>query len=139
MRYLVLAALVVAAVRAALALSNKREFNGTDKTINLVALVMVHLQLVLGSLNYFLAARGLQALMNVEGAMKEPMLRYFGVEHITGMLIAIVLITVGYSKAKRAATSQGKHKAIALYFTLGLLLIFVMIPWPFLKDFGTWI
>jgi lauroyl/myristoyl acyltransferase len=55
------------------------------------------------------------------------------------MLIGITLVTLGYSKAKRIEESAKKYKTILTYFGIGLVIIFVMIPWPFMKEFGSWI
>jgi uncharacterized membrane protein SirB2 len=55
--------------------------------------------------------------------MKDATTRYWTVEHLTGMIIAIVLITIGHSKSKKAALPDGKNKAIAIFYTLALVII----------------
>ncbi len=70
-------------------------------------------------------------------SMKNPLMRFFSVEHITGMIVAIAMITVGYSRAKRMSSDKGKFKSIAIFFTIGLVLILAMIPWPFMAKFAT--
>ena len=69
-------------------------------------------------------------------AMKDAVMRFWLVEHLTGMLIGIALITVGRIAAKKAATDQAKFKKIAVFFTLGLLVILATIPWPFREALG---
>lgn len=55
------------------------------------------------------------------------------------MLLAAILITIGQVLSKKAATSSGKYLRLALFFTLGLLVIFFGIPWPFMKSWGVWL
>lgn len=69
-------------------------------------------------------------------AMKETALRYWLVEHMVGMLLGIILITVGRIAAKKAATDKEKFKKIAVFFTIGILIILATIPWPFREAVG---
>ena len=74
----------------------------------------------------------------MEGWMKVELLRFYGMEHILVMIIAIVLVTIGHGKAKRALDVTKKHKTIILYYSIGLLLILASIPWPFRKLGAGW-
>jgi len=67
----------------------------------------------------------------VEGFMKDTILRFYTVEHISLMLIAAIFITIGHSKSKKAEDSAAKFKKIAVFYTVTLLLVLVSIPWPF--------
>ena len=69
--------------------------------------------------------------MYFKEAVHERQLRFFGMEHITMMLIAITVITVGSIRAKRKSTDHDKFKTMALWFSVGLLLILMSIPWGF--------
>ena len=55
----------------------------------------------------------------------------FAVEHMTTMIIAVVLITLGYSRAKRRTSDGGKFKAIFWFYLIGLVIMLAGIPWPF--------
>jgi hypothetical protein len=66
--------------------------------------------------------------------MKETVLRFYLVEHISLMIVAIILITVGYSKAKKAAS----WKPVFTYYLIGLILILASIPWPFRIPVAGW-
>jgi hypothetical protein len=70
------------------------------------------------------------------GEMKEPLVRFFTVEHTLGMLIAAVLLTIGSAKAKRASSDEKKFKTIAWMFGISLLLVLACIPWPFREMFA---
>jgi predicted acyltransferase len=71
-----------------------------------------------------------------EAWMKNASQRFYGMEHLLLMLLAIVLITIGSAKAKRASTDEKKFKTTYLFFTLGLVLILAGIPWPFREALG---
>lgn len=137
-RYLVLLFLLAAIVDAVVALGGNKPYRKSSKLLALFALISTHIQLVLGLALYFLGDKGM-AMFKVADVMSISSARFFAVEHVTGMLLAITLITVGYSRAKRSATDRKKYITTALFYGLGLLIIFAMIPWPFMKEFGSWI
>jgi uncharacterized membrane protein YwaF len=76
----------------------------------------------------------------VEGWMTEKtgVLRFYGMEHILLMIIAIILVTIGHAKAKRASEPSKKHKTILLFYAIGLILIIASIPWPFRQLGAGW-
>jgi len=55
--------------------------------------------------------------------MQNPDLRYWTLEHLVMMLFAIALITVGHSRSKKIAAPEGKHRAIAIFYLLAVLVI----------------
>jgi membrane protein DedA with SNARE-associated domain len=101
--------------------------------INLFALITVHTQLLIGLVQYFFTSSKTNFS---SGWMKVELYRFYGMEHLVGMLIAIVLITVGYSKSKKAATDAEKFKKIKVFYLVGLILILASIPWPFRTALG---
>ena len=70
--------------------------------------------------------------------MKDAALRFYGMEHLIGMLIAIVIVTIGRKIAEKQELPAQKNKKIAIWYTLGLVLIFASIPWPFRGLGGQW-
>lgn len=125
--YLVLLALVVAVVHAVLGLAGKRPFTPTSRKLVLFGLIFAHLQFVFGLILYFISPMGIR---NLSGeTMKEPMARLLALEHPLMMLVAIILVTIGYVKAKRATVDARKFKLIAWFYGIGLLLILSRIPW----------
>jgi len=127
LRWIVLLLLILAVGTAFRKLRSGHEFNDNDRRMALFGLIGTHLQLVIGLVLYFISPK----VQFVAGVMADKVLRFYTVEHITVMLLAIVLITMGYSKAKRREKADGKFKAIATYYGIGLLLILISIPWPF--------
>jgi NADH:ubiquinone oxidoreductase subunit 2 (subunit N) len=123
--YLVLIALVIALLNSILGMNSKREFAAKDKRLALMGLIATHFQLVLGLLLYFISPVGLASL----GQMSNSALRLTSLEHPLINVIAIAIITIGWSKHKKANESQSKFKAIAVFYGIGLLLILSRIPW----------
>lgn len=127
LRWIVLLLLILAVGIAFRKVRSKSNYSESDRKIALFTLIGVHLQLVIGLVLYFISPK----VEFFAGIMKDPVFRFYTVEHITLMLIAIVLITMGYSKAKRRDTAEGKFRAVGTYYGIGLLLILISIPWPF--------
>lgn len=128
--YITLLILIFAVVNAVIGLSSKKEFTDKDLRISLFTLIVAHLQLIIGFIAYFLSAQFAYVLDNGMGAaMKEPTIRLFVIEHPLMMILAITLITMGFSKHKKQSTDNGKFKTIALYYGLGLLFVLSRIPW----------
>ena len=123
--YLALLLLVVAVVNALLGFSSKRTFTATDRKISLFALIFSHVQLLVGLILYFISPIGVALL----GEMKDAAIRLTSLEHPLINIIALVLITIGWSKHKRKDLDSEKFKAIWVGYGLGLLLILSRIPW----------
>ena len=123
--YLALLLLVVAVVNSLIGWSSKKEFTARDRKIALFGLIATHIQLLVGLILYFVSPLG----SAVFGQMKDAALRLTSLEHPLTNIIAITLITIGWSKHKKAATNEAKFKSIAIFFALGLLLILSRIPW----------
>lgn len=131
LRWIALILLVYAVINA-LSRKGSGDFSKKDKMVNLFAMVTLHVQLVLGLILYFTSGK-----VNFgQGWMKEDLFRFYGMEHFAGMLAAIVLVTIGYSKAKRSEAAIQKHKYTLTFYALGLILILAFIPWPFRTALG---
>jgi len=125
LRYLVLLFLILAIASAWSNWSKKADYPAGK--MPLLGFIFTHVQLLLGLALYFISPK----VQFASGVMKDTMLRFYTVEHITLMIVAIILITVGYSKAKRQAPAPQGHKTVFTYYLIGLILILVSIPWPF--------
>ena len=123
--YIALLLLVIAVVNSFIGMSSKKEFTAKDRKIALFGLIATHIQLLGGLILYFISPLG----SAVFGQMKDAALRLTSLEHPLTNLIAITLITIGWSKHKKAETNEAKFKSIAIFFGLGLLLILSRIPW----------
>jgi NADH:ubiquinone oxidoreductase subunit 2 (subunit N) len=123
--YLALLLLVVAVINSVIGMTSKKEFTAKDRKIALFGLIATHIQLVVGLILYFVSPLGLASF----GQMAESDIRIPSMEHPLVNIIAIVLITIGWSKHKKATTNEAKFKSIAIFYGLGLLLILSRIPW----------
>ena len=118
--------------KAAMGLSGKTAFAETDRKLGLFFMISNHTQLLIGLVLYlFLSPFGLNAItgLGMAEVMKNAEYRQIAVEHITTNIIAIVLITIGYSKNKRAFGDVAKHRNALIFYGLGLLLLLSRIPW----------
>ncbi|MBP8156938.1 MAG: hypothetical protein KAX93_01035 [Flavobacterium sp.] len=123
--YLALLLLVFAVVNSFVGMSSKKEFTAKDRKIALFGLIATHIQLLVGLILYFVSPLGSASF----GQMKDAALRLTSLEHPLTNIIAIVLITIGWSKHKKVETNTAKFKSIAVFYGLGLLLILIRIPW----------
>lgn len=135
LRWVALLLLLITIFKAFAGMSGNKVFTAGDKKLALFTLITMHLQLVIGLLLY-VTGKYYQAIDTTDETMKS-LNRFFRMEHSVMMLIAIALITIGYSKAKRASSSKAKFKSLAIFFTIGLVIILAMVPWPFMQKFAT--
>lgn len=125
--YLVLLALIIAILFMVRGMSGNRAFSKQDKMTVLIGLIFTHLQFLFGLIMYFVSPMGFN---NLSGeVMKDSTGRLYALEHPLMMLIAVILITIGYSKQKRQTTDKGKFKTVFIFYLLGLILILSRIPW----------
>ena len=128
--YVTLLILIFAVFNAFSGMASKRDFKDRDLRISLFTLIVAHFQLILGILAYFFSAQFQFLRDNGMGsAMQESDIRYFVVEHPLMRILAIVLITIGFSKHKRKTADSQKFKTIAVYYGVALVLVLSRIPW----------
>ena len=130
-RWLVLAALIVAIYRGFKGWLGKGTFTGTDKTIRQVAASMVHLQFLIGIILYFVSPLTGYLISHFSIAVKNPVISFFGMSHTATMFLAVVDVSIGIILSKRAVTDSKKFSMMALFYTSALIIILIMIPWPF--------
>lgn len=122
--YLALILLFLAVINAVLGYAGKKLFQPKDLRISLFALIFTHIQLVLGLILYIVSPYGLDSL----GQMKDPAIRLTSMEHPLINIVALALITIGWSKHKKV-DNRLKFQKIMIFYGLGLLLILIRIPW----------
>ena len=128
--YLALLLIVVATFNALYKFFAKKEFHPLDFRISLFTLIVFHIQLLIGIVLFFAGPYlSLISEMGMKDVMGDKLLRSNIVEHPLMMIIAIVFITVGYSKHKKKLTSTPKFKMIAIFYTLALICVLAKIPW----------
>jgi cytochrome b561 len=130
-RWLVLASLLVAIFRGYRGWFSNKPFSRFDNSVRQWTATITHIQLVLGICLYFVSPIINYFLHNFKEAVHQREVRFFGMEHNLMMLIAIIIITIGSAKAKRKLTDKEKFKTMAIWYTIGLLVILSSIPWSF--------
>lgn len=107
------------------------------KLFSTIFLASSHLQLVIGLLLYFIYSPWFDMLKeSPKEVMKNSQYRFFAVEHIAMMVIAIILVTIGHSKLKKALANNTKLSTPLILFVVALLVMLASIPWPFREALG---
>ncbi len=125
LRYIVLLLIGLALLLSVIALFARKDYTETNRKLSLFAMISTHTQLIFGFILYFFSP--LVNYRNMAEAMKDTMTRYWTVEHSVMMIFAVILITVGHIRAKKAVIALNKHRAIALYYGLAVLVILLAI------------
>lgn len=130
-RWFVLASLLFAIFRAYKGWLSKKTFSKFDNSVRHWTATIAHIQFIVGLLLYFASPIIDYFLHNYKEAVHLREIRFFGMEHSLMMMTAIVVITIGSVKAKRKPTDTEKFKTMAIWFSVGLLIILTSIPWSF--------
>lgn len=130
-RWLVLCSLVFAVYRAYSGWLMHKAFTAFDNRVRHISATIAHVQLIIGVWLYFISPIVKYFLDNFHSAVHQRQIRFFGMEHSTMMLTAIILITIGSAVSKRQTTDKGKFKTIALWYTIALVIILLNVPWSF--------
>ncbi len=115
-------------------LSGARQFTKSDKRPAMLLMITADIQLLLGLILYI--GNGWFKVLTGGGFMKIPAARFWAMEHLLGMLIAIILIHIGYSAVKKDIPDTAKFKKVFWYTLIALIAILITIPWPFREIIG---
>jgi uncharacterized membrane protein len=128
LRWIALLLLLLAIFNAFTAKSYEKK----HRLVNLFTMITFHTQLLIGLVLYY---KYMTPKIG-ENWMEHDASRFFGMEHLSGMLLAIIAITIGHSKSKKGADAAAKFKAIKVWYVLALILVLAFIPWPFRTELG---
>lgn len=133
LRWVILILLLVSLFRHLSGITSRKPFTKGDKKIDLFLMISAHIQLLIGLYQWFSGPWGLKLItQNGMGTvMKNSVFRFWAVEHMFGMLVAIILITIGRGVAKKSISDLRKHKKAFWLFLLALIIILATVPWPF--------
>ena len=126
--YLALLALVLVIIWALVGALSGRDFQEKDRKIALIAFILCHIQLLVGLILYFVSPLG-YSLLAGGGAMADATARLTALEHPLINILAIVLVSVGFIRAKKLESSTAKFRSIYMMYAIGLILILSRIPW----------
>jgi hypothetical protein len=119
-------AILVAIVQAFNGMTRRGDYGQKHNRWSLITLIAFHLQLVLGLVLYF--AKGWYTRL---GEMSDSTIRFWSVEHLVAMILAIALVTLGRIRSKKASSGPVKHRRQFWFFLIALLIVLANVPWPF--------
>lgn len=136
-RWIVLLLLLFAIINSLIA--GNRPYIRTDNRLGLLLTIAADLMLLIGIALWFTSDKwGYSQIKaaGMEAVMKNSTLRFFTIEHMIGMLIAIILIHIGKAQGKKRIADKSKHRRTLIFYLLALLIILASVPWPF-RELGT--
>lgn len=111
-------------------MSGKKAFTKADKRWALFLMICADIQLLLGLYLYY--AKNWWGVLTGGGAMANKYNRFWSVEHLTGMLLGIILIHLGYAAAKNVKLADAmRYKRMFWYTLIAIIVIVATVPWPF--------
>ncbi|HRP89318.1 MAG TPA: hypothetical protein PKX92_04720 [Edaphocola sp.] len=141
LRYLIVIIAIWAIIKAMSGMGGGKSFTKGDQKPGLFFLICMDLQLVIGLVLYFMGNWGYKLISNggMGEVMKNSTSRFFAMEHAVGMIIALILVHIGYAASKKASnTDQQKFKKSFWMYLIGFLLILAFVPWPFRELGRSW-
>ena len=139
LRWIILVLLVLSIVKSYTGWKQKKVFSQGDRKIWLFTMIAAHTTLILGLYQWLAGRYGMLTTELPAGTtsmMKDKFYRFFWMEHPLTMILAIVMITLGYGVAKKAIPDETKYRKAFWFFVIALLLIFIGMPWPFREIIG---
>ena len=136
-RWIVLLLLIFAILNSLIA--GDRPYIKTDNRLGLLLIIFADLMLLVGIYLWFVGPLGYKLIQNAgsfSGVMKDPYSRFFAIEHLVGMLIAVILIHIGKAQGRRRISDKAKHRRTMIFYLVALLIILASIPWPFREAFA---
>lgn len=130
-RWIVLLLLVFAILNSLIA--GNRPYIRTDNRLGLLLTIFADLMLLIGIYLWFVGPWGYKQIeaSGMTAVMKDPSTRFFAIEHMAGMLIAIILIHIGKAQGRKKISDKAKHRRTLIFYFLALLIILASVPWPF--------
>lgn len=139
LRYLIILVAIWAIIKAASGMGGGKSYTKSDQRPGLFYLIFMDLQLIVGLLLYVMGNFGIKQIEAMGGmgeVMKNNVARFFVMEHTLGMILAIILVHIGYANTKKANLSDRKKFSKSFWFFLiSFIVILASIPWPF-RDLG---
>ena len=132
LRWVILILLLLSIIQSFIGWIKKRELREGDAKLWLFTMICAHTTLLIGLILLFFGRFGILSAGLPEGVvlMKDKFYRSFWIEHPTGMVIAIILITLGRGVVKKQITDPLKYKRAFWFFLLALVIILATVPWP---------
>lgn len=135
-RWIVLLLLLVA-IFSSLTAGNRPYTRGDNRT-GVLLTIFTDIMFLVGVVLYFAGNWGYKLFQqySMGEIMNDPYRRFFAVEHISLMLIAVILIHIGKAQGRKNISDRARHRRTLIFYFIALLLILVAVPWPFREGFA---
>lgn len=132
LRWVILILLVYSIIRSLIAATTEKPFTKAQIKASLILMISAHLTLLLGLYQWFTGNVGFKMIQSagMSEVMKNASTRFWAVEHISAMIVAIVFITLGKRVANKNVSDMIKNRQTFIYYVLALILILIATPWP---------
>ncbi|HYF31188.1 MAG TPA: hypothetical protein VD993_08725 [Chitinophagaceae bacterium] len=133
LRWVILLLLVITIVRSFAGMTGNKPFSSGDRKLGTFLMICAHITFLIGVYQWIAGDLGLKAIQSAGMGviMKNANPRFWAIEHPVGMLLAIILITVGRRQSKAPVSDTIKHKRTFWYYLVALIIIIAVVPWPF--------
>jgi hypothetical protein len=140
LRWAVLLIGLSAVVRAFSGWRGRRPWTREDHRAGGWFVIAMDVQFLIGLLLYgLLSPITRSAFQDFGAAMRDSALRFWAVEHIFGMVVALALVHIGRARSKRSGPDERRHRAAAIFYALAIAIIVLTTPWPFMPNARPWI
>lgn len=130
-RWILFIGMVYALFNSWLALIQNKNFTANDRLLNWLVCTTGLTQMAIGLMLYCISPLTEHFIQHYQEAVHQRSMRFFGMEHSLMMLVSIVLILIGNRKAFQQEQDRMKHRTLAIWYTIALIIIIINIPWPF--------
>jgi len=132
LRWILLILLITTIINSFKKWKSNSKYTTLDNKLSLYTMIVTHIQLLIGFGLYFMSGKVKLSGLDMHNTSE----RFFTVEHIFGMLVAITLITLGRIQSKKISSDTLKHKKTFIMYLIALIIILITIPWPFREALG---
>lgn len=130
LRWVIILAALVTMLKYFIGWFGQKNWEKSDNILGVVFAGLMDLQFLIGIILYAVLSPITQlAFQDFGTAMKNADLRFYAVEHIAMMLVALALVHIGRVKTKKAKTSRKKFAMSLIFFGIAYIIIFMAIPW----------
>lgn len=132
-RWVLLILLLTALVKALNGMTGNKAYTDGDRKVSLFLMITAHVMLLIGLYQWFVGPWGINNIQNLgmKAVMQNKVQRFWAVEHLTGMLIGIILITIGRRAGKMNIADRLKHRRSFWFYLVAFIIIIATVPWPF--------
>jgi len=127
-RYFILLFALISTILGLAGVLSKKDYRKNLRTSSLLLMIFCDLQLLLGLSLYYLKVVA-AGMFSGGDLMTDPGKRFWAVEHSFGMIVAILMVHLGYNFVKRTEKTDKMQKRVFWCIFIALAIFVAMIPW----------